>query len=349
MKVGTLGMRVLGKNTSRLFPMSRRLSAQTTDRTALLCLAGLGERGSVASVTPRRTKFSKLIAGLRFSVAGPGGGWSSLARWAMAAGGELVAVGGRHPGEPSVGGGTSPGGAGGSRDGGPGPAADRRGGRLDRRDGDGARRPAAGAGGAPHLGEPEEPSALALLRAAGSSTGSLHPLKAFPQAKPDPAEGRSVFFAVDGDPEARELAFRLARAFGGVAAEVPAAARPLYHFAATLAAGGVVTLLAAAAEIAGGLGLPGAVTRGYLELARGSLPSRRPDARRRAGRSPKPSPVRWPATTARPSAVTSPPSRAWPRGSCLWRFFYSRRRCTRRGGRRRSRADRRPFDSRRLL
>ncbi|HEY4572546.1 MAG TPA: DUF2520 domain-containing protein, partial [Thermoanaerobaculia bacterium] len=48
-------------------------------------------------------------------------------------------------------------------------------------------------------------------------------------------------------------------------------ARPLYHFAATLAAGGVTTLLAAAAEIAGTLGLPEEVTRGYLELARGAL------------------------------------------------------------------------------
>ena len=52
---------------------------------------------------------------------------------------------------------------------------------------------------------------------------------------------------------------------------MPPEARPLYHFAATLAAGGVVTLLAAAAEIAGGLGLPEEVTRGYLELARGAL------------------------------------------------------------------------------
>jgi predicted short-subunit dehydrogenase-like oxidoreductase (DUF2520 family) len=114
-------------------------------------------------------------------------------------------------------------------------------------------------------------SALAPLQASGSAVGSLHPLKAFPQALPDPAEGRSVFFAVDGDAAAMDLAFRLAAAWGATAAEVPAEARPLYHFAATLAAGGVVTLLAAAAEIAGSLSLPEAVTRGYLELARGAL------------------------------------------------------------------------------
>jgi predicted short-subunit dehydrogenase-like oxidoreductase (DUF2520 family) len=118
-------------------------------------------------------------------------------------------------------------------------------------------------------------SALDDLRAGGSAVGSLHPLKAFPRPLPDPAAARGVFFAVDGDPAAQELAFRLAAAWGGVAAEVPAAARPLYHFAATLAAGGVVTLLAAAAEIAGRLGLPAAVPRGYLELARGALAAAR--------------------------------------------------------------------------
>jgi len=105
--------------------------------------------------------------------------------------------------------------------------------------------------------------------------GSLHPLKAFPEPLPDPAEARGVFFAVDGDPAARELAWRLAAAWGGVPGDVPAAARPLYHFAATLAAGGTVTLLAVAAEVASRLDLPQqvaqAVVRGYLELARGAL------------------------------------------------------------------------------
>jgi predicted short-subunit dehydrogenase-like oxidoreductase (DUF2520 family) len=112
---------------------------------------------------------------------------------------------------------------------------------------------------------------LAPLRALGTAVGSLHPLKAFPQPLVDPAEARGVFFAVDGDPAARALAFRLAAAWEAEAAEVPAAARTLYHFAATLAAGGVVTLLAAAEEIAGRLGLPDAVVRGYLELCRGAV------------------------------------------------------------------------------
>lgn len=114
-------------------------------------------------------------------------------------------------------------------------------------------------------------SALAPLRAGGSAVGSLHPLKAFPRPLPDLGQARGVFFAVDGDPLAKALAFRLAAAWEGIAAEVPPEARSLYHFAATLAAGGVVTLLALAQEIASRLGLPDAVVGGYLELCRGAV------------------------------------------------------------------------------
>ncbi|HEX2642280.1 MAG TPA: Rossmann-like and DUF2520 domain-containing protein [Thermoanaerobaculia bacterium] len=121
--------------------------------------------------------------------------------------------------------------------------------------------------------------ALAALRAGGSAVGTLHPLKAFPHPLPAPEQARGVFFALDGDPAAVELAGRLAAAWGGRSALVPPAARPLYHLAATLAAGGVVTLLAVAEELAGRLGLgsaeAGAVVAGYLELARGALAAAR--------------------------------------------------------------------------
>jgi predicted short-subunit dehydrogenase-like oxidoreductase (DUF2520 family) len=203
-------------------------------------------------------------------VAGAGRVGSSLARWATAAGAELVRIASRHPGREAW------------------PDGPRL---VDLDDlatggqdllliavGDPAvREVAARLAGRPqarialHTSGSLDALALDPLRAAGSRTGSLHPLKAFPQPLPDPAEARGIFFAVDGDAEARELAFRLAAAWEAVAAEVPADSRSLYHFAATLAAGGVTTLLAAAQEIAGKLRLPEEVTRGYLELARGAL------------------------------------------------------------------------------
>lgn len=197
------------------------------------------------------------LAGLRFSVAGPGRVGSSLARWAEAAGAERVEAAGRAGlAELSTAGQdllliAVPDAA------------------LAEAAATLARRPQAAV--ALHTAGSLDASVLAPLREAGTAVGSLHPLKAFPRPLPGPAEARGVFFAVDGDPAALALARRLAGAWGSVAGEVPAEARTLYHFAATLAAGGVVTLLAVAQEIAGRLGLPGEVVRGYLELARGAV------------------------------------------------------------------------------
>lgn len=112
---------------------------------------------------------------------------------------------------------------------------------------------------------------LAPLRAAGCAIGTFHPLRAFARPSRDLADAGSTFFALDGDDGAIELGRRLARSWHGEAAPVPAEARLLYHFAATLAAGGVVTLLAIAADVARRFDLPATVVEGYLALARGAL------------------------------------------------------------------------------
>lgn len=210
------------------------------------------------------------LEGLRFSLAGPGRVGESLARWAVASGAALVSVAGRREDLPGW-------------EGGPARTA------LQNLETAGqdflliavpdgalaavaaalARRPQARV--ALHTSGSQDASALDPLRGAGTAVGSLHPLKAFPRPLPGPEEGRGVFFGVDGDPEAEDLARRLATAWGAVAARVPPEARTLYHFAATLAAGGVTTLLAAAAEIADKLGLPPEVAKGYVELARGAV------------------------------------------------------------------------------
>ncbi len=205
----------------------------------------------------------------------------SLASWAVARGAEVVAVAGRAPER------TAPAAAGlGAR------AA-----RLDELSSAGcdlllvavsdgaiapvaatlARRPQAAV--ALHTAGSLGASVLAPLETTGSAVGSFHPLKAFPRPLPDPAEAAGVFFATDGAPRAQELAGRLARAFGAEAHEVPEGVRELYHLAASVAAGGVVTLVASAAALAAGLGLPDAVGRGYLALAQGALAEARRDAR----------------------------------------------------------------------
>jgi predicted short-subunit dehydrogenase-like oxidoreductase (DUF2520 family) len=112
---------------------------------------------------------------------------------------------------------------------------------------------------------------LAPLRHHGSAIGSLHPLKAFREVLVDPSEAVGTVFGIDGDDRAQSLACRLASAFSGVTTVIPPAARSRYHAAATMAAGGVVTLLASAAELAQTAGLGPEVVTGYLELARGAL------------------------------------------------------------------------------
>ena len=112
---------------------------------------------------------------------------------------------------------------------------------------------------------------IAPLRSAGSEIGTLHPLRAFPRPSRDLAEAAGTVFAVDGDPGAVSMAETLASALGGEAVQVEAEHRILYHLAASIAAGGVVTLLAAARSIADSLGLDPTVQRGYFELARQAL------------------------------------------------------------------------------
>lgn len=116
---------------------------------------------------------------------------------------------------------------------------------------------------------------LAPLAATGIAVGTFHPLRAFPAVEPDPAAAAGCFFALDGDPRARSLGRRLAEALGGESAVVPEEARTIYHLAATLAAGGVATVLAAAADLARAAALPEAVLRGYGRLAAGALAAAR--------------------------------------------------------------------------
>jgi predicted short-subunit dehydrogenase-like oxidoreductase (DUF2520 family) len=113
--------------------------------------------------------------------------------------------------------------------------------------------------------------ALAPLAREACDVGSLHPLKAFPRRLPELTAAAGTVFGIDGTPAALALARRLAEAVGGRIAEIPPAARRTYHLAATFAAGGVVTLLGAAAALAEKAGLEPVVRDGYLELTRGAL------------------------------------------------------------------------------
>lgn len=213
------------------------------------------------------------LAGLTFSVVGPGRVGTSLASWAAAAGASATLVAGRRP-EPAA------------------ALAERLGARavaVEDLDSSGsdllvvavsdgalrevaealARRPQAPV--ALHTSGSRGASVLAPVAAGGSSVGSFHPLRAFPRPLPGLDAAAGTFFALDGAPEALELGRRLAAAFGGVAEVVPEEDREIYHLAASTAAGGMATLIVSALTLARESGLPEQVQRGYLALARGAL------------------------------------------------------------------------------
>jgi predicted short-subunit dehydrogenase-like oxidoreductase (DUF2520 family) len=116
-------------------------------------------------------------------------------------------------------------------------------------------------------------SVLAPLAAGGSAVGGFHPLRAFAGGRQgealEPPAG--IFFALGGESAAVALGERLAAALGGTAAVIDDAARPLYHLAATLLAGGISTLAATAFEIRRRAGLPEAADAGYARLALDAL------------------------------------------------------------------------------
>lgn len=85
---------------------------------------------------------------------------------------------------------------------------------------------------------------LEPLAASGAALGSLHPLRAFTGLPQD--DWREAFVAVEGEPSAEDAAEAICRRIGARPHRIPAAGKPLYHLAATLAAGGSASLLSLA-------------------------------------------------------------------------------------------------------
>lgn len=124
-----------------------------------------------------------------------------------------------------------------------------------------------------------QPAAVLEVPGAAIHAGSLHPLCALIDpvsarldADAATAPLRNALFALDGDAAAYKVAQTLAEALGGRPLPVPPAARPAYHAAAALVANDLVALIALAAALGQGAGLPEKPMRdGLLHLARTSL------------------------------------------------------------------------------
>lgn len=114
-----------------------------------------------------------------------------------------------------------------------------------------------------HLSGALSGRALARLSPA-VSVGSLHPLRAFSGA-PD-ENWKDSFVAIEGEEAAVDAGSRLCRRIGARPRRLAAEGKTLYHCAATLAAGGVASLLSLAARMWEEAGLE--EEEGRIELAR---------------------------------------------------------------------------------
>jgi predicted short-subunit dehydrogenase-like oxidoreductase (DUF2520 family) len=91
--------------------------------------------------------------------------------------------------------------------------------------------------------------ALAAAMAAGTQVGSFHPLVAFADLERAVAALHGATIAIEGDDQLLDLLARMAEAVGGTPVRLASGAKPAYHAAAVLAAGGFDALLDAIAEL----------------------------------------------------------------------------------------------------
>jgi predicted short-subunit dehydrogenase-like oxidoreductase (DUF2520 family) len=113
-----------------------------------------------------------------------------------------------------------------------------------------------------HLSGALGADALDPLRRAGASVASLHPLRPFTGAE---GEGwRDALVAVEGDADAAERGEAIAGALHARPYRLSAEGKPLYHAAASLAAGGTVAVLSLAVRACVAAGIPESVAREAL-------------------------------------------------------------------------------------
>jgi predicted short-subunit dehydrogenase-like oxidoreductase (DUF2520 family) len=81
---------------------------------------------------------------------------------------------------------------------------------------------------------------LKPLQDLGAATGSMHPLQSFSGVAVPSLDGR--MFAIEGDQRALRCARQIVRALGGLPVLIAGSSKPLYHAAASFAAGHVLAI-----------------------------------------------------------------------------------------------------------
>ena len=103
---------------------------------------------------------------------------------------------------------------------------------------------------------------LTALSARGASVGSLHPLAPFTGAEGE--DWRGILVAVEGDVAAAQAGESIALALDARPCRLSPEGKPLYHAAASLAAGGTAAVLSIAVRLCVAAGLPEELAREAL-------------------------------------------------------------------------------------
>ncbi len=118
-----------------------------------------------------------------------------------------------------------------------------------------------------HTSGAMDSSALDSVRHRGAKIGSIHPLQSFSGVAVPSLEGK--VFAIEGDTQAVRMARRIARALGGSPVHIAGSKKLLYHAAAAMAAGHVLAVEEAAAQLLISLGMKRSeAVRALLPLTR---------------------------------------------------------------------------------
>ena len=113
-----------------------------------------------------------------------------------------------------------------------------------------------------HLSGALSSRVLEPLARRGAAVASLHPVRPFTGAPHEDWHG--AFVAVEGDATAVEAAIRIAKAVNARPHSIEPSAKPLYHAAASLAAGGVAAVVSVAVRGWVACGIPEEVAREAL-------------------------------------------------------------------------------------
>ncbi len=84
---------------------------------------------------------------------------------------------------------------------------------------------------------------LKPLQVKGAFTASFHPVQSFSQKKGDPSQFRGIYFGLEGDEKALELAKKIASRLGGYPIIIKGKDKALYHAACSVASNFFVALL----------------------------------------------------------------------------------------------------------